>query len=242
MTSDMEVSSVAVHRIKMIVDEPSEEDDKNFTADDDYKELDWMKESSITCDDVTMRYSEDGPAALSNLSIEVKSGERVGSQLLPCALLLSLTRSLVVGRSGSGKSSLLAALFRLYEIQSGSITIGQVDTKSLPRQTLRHGLTLISQEAMLLCCSLREVCRKLDCTNTTECGFGQNLDPEGIYEDVQIWEALETAHCRAFVEGLPDKLDHQIAAGGAAISRGTRQLLALARALCKPAYTLSIWY
>lgn len=86
----MEVSSVAVHRIKMIVDEPSEEDDKNFTADDDYKELDWMKESNITLKNVTMRYNEDGPAALSNLSIDIKSGERVGSQLLLYKRAISL--------------------------------------------------------------------------------------------------------------------------------------------------------
>lgn len=60
----------------------------------------------------------------------------------------------------------------------------------------------------------------------------QNVDPEGSYSDVDIWSALDTAQCKAFVELLPGRLDHEVAAGGSAISKGTRQLLALARALC----------
>lgn len=61
----------------------------------------------------------------------------------------------------------------------------------------------------------------------------QNLDPEGLSSDVDIWQALESAQCKTFVESLPDKLDYEISSGGQSISKGTRQLLALARALCK---------
>lgn len=64
----------------------------------------------------------------------------------------------------------------------------------------------------------------------------QNIDPEGSYSDIDVWSALDTAQCKAFVELLPGRLDHEVAAGGSSISKGTRQLLALARALCEFEY------
>ena len=134
-------TNTAVSRIQQIIEEPREESESDMTTSQDYKGLDWMTDSSISFNNAVLRYDPEGPPALRNLSLHIKSGERLG----------------ICGRTGSGKSSLLSALFRLYDIEEGSICVGGVDSKTIPRQALRDRMTLIPQEAMLLCCSLREV-------------------------------------------------------------------------------------
>ena len=91
-------------------------------ASQNYKRLDWMRASSICFDNIILRYELKSRPALCNLSLNIRQGERIG----------------ICGRTGSGKSSLLAALFRLYDIESGSIHIGCVDIKTIPRQALRN--------------------------------------------------------------------------------------------------------
>lgn len=85
---------------------------------------------------------------------------------------------------------------------------------------------------MLLSCSLRLVgaCQWLG-NSCSE--HEQNLDPEGEHDDATIWNALDKARCKTYVEDLDGKLDYEVSKTGQAISRGTRQLLALARAICK---------
>lgn len=74
------------------------------------------------------------------------------------------------------------------------------------------------------------------------------MDPEGLHEDADIWAVLDKAKCKSFVEELPDKLDYEVSSRGQSISKGTRQLLALARALrvfhriCFEAGELTMWY
>ena len=112
-----------------------------MTTSQQYKQLYWLKTSDISFNNILLRYNSDGPPALQDFDLQIRSGERIG----------------ICGRTGSGKSTLLAALFRLYDIEDGSICISGVDIKTIPRQALRDAMTLIPQEAMLLCCSLREV-------------------------------------------------------------------------------------
>lgn len=100
-----------------------------------------MGAPNISFDKIILRYGSNSHPALCDLSLKIRQGERIG----------------ICGRTGSGKSSLLSALLRLHEIESGNIHIGDVDIKTIPRQALRKQITLIPQEAMLLCCSLREV-------------------------------------------------------------------------------------
>ena len=85
---------------------------------------------------------------------------------------------------------------------------------------------------MLLSCSLRlvGVYHRLGSSCSDH---DQNLDPEGEHDDAKIWNALDKARCKTFVEALDGKLDYEVSKTGQAISRGTRQLLALARAICK---------
>ena len=114
----------------------------------------------------------------------------------------------------SSKSSLLATLFRLYEVE-GDILIDGKNIRDLPRQTLRSSMTIIPQAPLLLELSIRE-----------------NLDMEGVVDDAEIWAALEQTECKAWIESLPGGLDH-VAVSGSAWSRGQRQLLALSRALLR---------
>ena len=132
------------------------------------------------------------------LCVQVAGGEHVG----------------IVGRTGSGKSSLFALLLRFVEPCAGSVTIDGRDTRALGLQTLRKGVCLIPQDPVLFSASVRE-----------------NLDPEGSSSDSALWTALERVTLKATVSGFEKGLEAELQPGGSNLSQGQRQLLALARAL-----------
>ena len=102
-----------------------------------------------------------------------------------------------MGRTGAGKTTLTAALFRMLEPVSGSVKIDGVDLSLLGLHDLRARLTLITQEPVLFEGTLRA-----------------NLDPLEQCGDAQVWAALEQAHLKNAVEALPEGLDTQCGGGG----------------------------
>lgn len=163
----------------------------------------WPWKGDILFKDVSMRYNPVSPLVLKNVTISVPRGSSLG----------------VVGRTGSGKSSLLLTLFRLVEIEKGgSIEIDGVDIRSISLQTLRDSLSIIPQDPVLFAGTLM-----------------YNLDATGNAKPEDAWSAMEAAspelamQFRKSVTGL----DSYIAEGGKNLSAGQRQLICLARALLR---------
>uniref|UniRef100_A0A3B5R5P7 Si:ch211-221f10.2 n=1 Tax=Xiphophorus maculatus TaxID=8083 RepID=A0A3B5R5P7_XIPMA len=160
----------------------------------------WPQQGKISFQDVDMRYRDHLPLVLKNLSFTVLPEETVG----------------IVGRTGSGKSSLAVALFRLVELSAGSIVIDGIDIAQIGLDDLRSKLAIIPQEPVLFIGTVRT-----------------NLDPWDQYSDLQIWEALEKTHIKEMVCQLPHSLYAEVTENGENFSVGERQLLCVARALLR---------
>ena len=146
---------------------------------------------------MSLCYFPGGPKALEDVSCIIQPGEKVG----------------LVGRTGAGKSSLVASLFRMPD-HDGKIYLGEVCLSELNLQEARSALTAIPQDPLFFTGTLRS-----------------NLDPFDEYGDQEIWSVLERVHIKALVEKSPDTLDCHLTERGSNFSVGERQLLCLARAL-----------
>ncbi|MCI4379410.1 hypothetical protein PGIGA_G00227900 [Pangasianodon gigas] len=161
---------------------------------------DWPQEGEIVFDSVEMKYREDLPLVLKKLSCTIRPKEKVG----------------IVGRTGSGKSSLGMVLFRLVEPCGGSIKIDGVNICDIGLADLRSKLSIIPQEPVLFSGTVRS-----------------NLDPFNQYSEAQIWDALERTHMKECVSQLPLKLESEVVENGENFSVGERQLLCVARTLLR---------
>uniref|UniRef100_A0A8K9XXT1 ATP-binding cassette, sub-family C (CFTR/MRP), member 12 n=1 Tax=Oncorhynchus mykiss TaxID=8022 RepID=A0A8K9XXT1_ONCMY len=160
----------------------------------------WPHKGAISFKDYTMRYRANTPIVLDGLQLNIQPREKLG----------------IVGRTGSGKSSLGVALFRLVEPAAGTIFIDGVDTSAIGLEDLRSKLSVIPQDPVLFIGTVR-----------------YNLDPFNNYSDEDIWSALDKTFMKHTISSLPEKLQSEVVENGENFSVGERQLMCMARALLR---------
>ncbi|XP_012524038.1 multidrug resistance-associated protein 7 isoform X1 [Monomorium pharaonis] len=190
--TETEREMIAVERVKQYLDSvPSE---NTIGANPPYA---WPSQGVVEFREVVLKYRDHLIPSLKEVTFVTRPAEKIG----------------VVGRTGAGKSSLLASLFRLTEISSGSILIDNVNIQTLSLKALRSRLAIIPQNPFLFSGTIRE-----------------NVDPLDQYTDMHIYKALEKCKVHSLVYrlgGLGAILDE----GGSNLSAGQRQLFCLVRAV-----------
>jgi len=159
----------------------------------------WPTEGRVTMKQLVTGYRE-GPNILHGISVAIEPCEKIG----------------VVGRTGSGKSTIILSLLRLIEPRSGTVEIDGVDITKLGLEQLRNGVGLIPQDPVLFTGSVR-----------------YNIDPFSQCTDEQLWETLGAVNMKDTVARLEKKLEHEVHEGGDNFSVGERQLFCIARALLR---------
>ncbi|KAL4788896.1 P-loop containing nucleoside triphosphate hydrolase protein [Aspergillus venezuelensis] len=206
--AEVENSMTSVERIHYYNKQiPQEASDESSTARLDES---WPAKGEIVFRGVQARYRPGLPLVIHNLNLHVRPGERLG----------------IAGRTGAGKSSIMAVLFRIVEPCSGSITIDGIDISRVRLQDLRSRMSIVPQDATVLHGTVRS-----------------NLDPFNRRSDEELWEALQQSHLTAQPRNAQDSqnaatlsaitLDTVVEPEGSNLSHGQRQLLALARALVR---------
>uniref|UniRef100_A0A8D1FUN0 Multidrug resistance-associated protein 4 n=1 Tax=Sus scrofa TaxID=9823 RepID=A0A8D1FUN0_PIG len=159
-------------------------------------------------------WPQQGDIDFSNVSFRYSSdGPLVLKDLIP---LIDLRKKVgIVGRTGAGKSSLVSALFRLSR-PKGEIWIDEIWTATIGLHDLRKKMTVVPQEPVLFTGTMRK-----------------NLDPFNEHTDEELWNALEEVQLKEAIEGLPGRLNTELAESGSNLSAGQRQLVSFARAILR---------
>ncbi|XP_070538847.1 uncharacterized protein [Ptychodera flava] len=161
---------------------------------------DWPQQGGVEFRNVVMRYKDGLPLVLKGVSMNVSPREKIG----------------IVGRSGSGKSSLAVALFRLVELAEGEILIDGVDVSKMGLEDLRTKLSIIPRDPVLFAGTIR-----------------YNLDPFNEHSDEELWSALEKTYMKSAISALEKQLEAPVEENGENFSVGERQLICMARALLR---------
>lgn len=165
--------------------------------------IDQNKQSHLVFDNVSFRYENAENLALKNVSFSAKAGQMLA----------------VIGGTGSGKSTLVNLIPRLYDPTAGQIILNETPIAQVAQSDLHEHVSFVQQKAVLFKGTIR-----------SNLQFGNETAT-----DEELWHALELAQAKDFVSELPDGLDAQVEQGGDNFSGGQKQRLAIARALMKKA-------
>ncbi|PIM99753.1 Multidrug resistance-associated protein/mitoxantrone resistance protein, ABC superfamily [Handroanthus impetiginosus] len=198
----LENKIISIERIHQYCEIPSE---APTIIDNSRPQSSWPEKGNIELIDLKVRYKESLPVVLHGVSCTFPGGKKIG----------------IVGRTGSGKSTLIQALFRLIEPAGGKIIIDNIDISTIGLHDLRSRLSIIPQEPTLFEGTIRG-----------------NLDPLEEHSDQEIWEALDKSQLGDIVRQKEHKLDTPVLENGDNWSVGQRQLVSLGRALLKQARIL----
>ncbi|KAJ3030728.1 UNVERIFIED_CONTAM: hypothetical protein HDU68_007939 [Siphonaria sp. JEL0065] len=196
--TDAEVQLVSIERMHHYATKV--ETEAAGVIEDNRPPAHWPSSGVVEFQAVSMRYQPHLPLVLKEVSLITNKHEKIG----------------VVGRTGSGKSSLMLSLFRMVEPASGQVIIDGIPTGSLGLKDLRSRLSIIPQDPILFSGSVR-----------------LNLDPFNEHDDNELWTALESSGLKDAVAAMEGSLDAAVNAGGDNLSVGERQLMCLSRAILR---------
>ncbi len=156
---------------------------------------------AVSLEAVSFRYADGQPNVLHDVSLTVAPGEVVA----------------LVGRSGSGKTTIASLIPRFWDVTDGRITLDGVDVRALPLQSLREAIGMVPQEPVLFSGSIRENIAYANPSAT----------------DDDVLRAARAAHAWEFIERLPDGWNTRVGERGVKLSGGQRQRIAIARVFLK---------
>ncbi|RLM92977.1 ABC transporter C family member 10-like [Panicum miliaceum] len=183
--------------VNQYMDIPSEASE---TIEENRPSPDWPQAGRVELRDLKIRYRQDAHLVLHGITCTFEGGDKIG----------------IVGRTGSGKTTLIGALSRLVEPAGGKIIIDSVDITTIGLHDLRSRLGIIPQDPTLFHGTIR-----------------YNLDPLGQFSDQQIWEVLDKCQLLEAVHEKEPGLDSLVVEDGSNWSMGQRQLFCLGHALLR---------
>ena len=197
--SQIEVAMVSLERCETVTEIKGE---KNPIKDEEIKIMKgkWPNNGKIEFINFSAKYRPFTPIILKRLNLTINPGEKVG----------------IVGRTGSGKSSIVLSLSRIIEAYSGKIEIDGIDISDINLDDLRQSITIVPQDSFLIEGTLRE-----------------NLDPMDIYTDDEIIKFLDEFSLFKQIEDNNKRLDIEIKENGSNLSIGEKQLICFVRAALK---------
>ncbi|CAO2815297.1 unnamed protein product [Amaranthus hypochondriacus] len=199
---NMENKIISVERILQYTSIPSE---PPLVIEESKPEPSWPSHGEVHIQNLQIRYAPHMPLVLRGITCTFQGGKKTG----------------IVGRTGSGKSTLIQALFRIIEPAAGQILLDGINISSIGLHDLRSRLSIIPQDPTMFEGTVRS-----------------NLDPLEEYSDEQIWEALDKCQLGDEVRKKNGKLDSIVTENGENWSMGQRQLVCLGRVLLKKSKVL----
>ena len=193
----LEISMIGLERCNTLLDIETEKNPiKDITKE--LEKISWPYQGKINFFNFSASYRPETPTILKNINIEIRPGDKIG----------------IVGRSGSGKSSIVLSLSRIIEPKKGRILIDDVDIKAVNLEYLRDKLSIVAQDPFLIESTVRD-----------------NIDPLHKYTDKEILDIMNDFHL--FEKMGKEKLNLKIKENGNNLSLGEKQLISFVRAVIK---------